>query len=186
MEDIEIIELYQNRSEKAIAESDKKYGAYCFTVANNILANKEDSGECVNDTWLHTWNIIPPQYPERLKMFFAKITRNLSINRLKSKNTQKRGSGELALAIDELEECVPDNSSVENIIDEKLLTECIRTFLKKIPQRDRQLFLLRYFYTESVTNIASRYKLSENTVSVSLYRTRKKLKDHLEKEGFSV
>ena len=186
MEDIEIIELYQSRSEKAIAESNKKYGSYCFTVANNILANKEDSGECVNDTWLHTWNIIPPQYPERLKMFFAKITRNLSINRLKSKNAQRRGSGELALALDELEECIPDNASVENIIDEKLLTESIRTFLKGLPQRDRQLFLLRYFYTGSVSDIASRFSISENAVSVSLYRTRTKLKKHLEKEGFSV
>ena len=186
MKDTEIIELYQKRNEAAIAESDKKYGAYCFTVANNILANKEDSGECVNDTWFHTWNIIPPQYPERLKMFFAKITRNLSINKLKGRNSKKRGAGEITLVLDELEECVPDSSSVESIIDEKLLTEYIKDFLEKIPRRDRQLFLLRYFFTESVSGIASRYKLSENAVYVSLRRTRKKLKDHLEKEGISV
>lgn len=186
MEDTQIIELYQRRSEKAIAESDKKYGAYCFTVANNILANKEDSGECVNDTWLHTWNIIPPQCPDRLKMFFAKITRNLSVDRLKRRNAQKRGAGELELALDELEECVPGSSFVENVLDEKLLTECIENFLREIPQRDRQLFLRRYFFTESVSSIASRFKISENVVSVSLHRTRGKLKKYLEKEGFDL
>ena len=186
MEDNEIIELYNSRNEKAIAESDKKYGAYCFAVANNILSNNEDSGECVNDTWLHTWNIIPPQYPERLKMFFAKITRNLSINKLKSRNAKKRGEGEFSLALEELEECVPGGSSVENSVDEKLLTECITAFLSELPKRDRQLFLRRYFFTEAVSEIASRFEMSENAVSVSLYRTRAKLKVFLEKEGFDL
>ena len=186
MEDIEIIKLYNSRNEKAIAESDKKYGAYCLAVANNILFNNEDSRECVNDTWLHTWNIIPPQYPERLKMFFAKITRNLSINKLKSRNSKMRGEGELALALDELEECIPGGSSVESSVDEKLLAECINAFLSELPKRDRQLFLRRYFFTESVSEIALRFEMSENAVSVSLYRTRAKLKIFLEKEGFDI
>ena len=186
MEDIEIIKLYNGRNEKAISESDKKYGAYCFAVANNILFNNEDSKECVNDTWLHTWNIIPPQYPEKLKMFFAKITRNLSINKLKSRNAKRRGEGELALALDELEECVPDGGSVESSVDEKLLEECITAFLSRLPKRDRQLFLRRYFFTEAVSEIASRFEMSENAVSVILYRTRAKLKIFLEKEGFQI
>lgn len=186
MEDIEIIDLYRSRSENAIAESEKKYGRYCFTVANNILSNREDSGECVNDTWLHTWNVIPPQCPDRLKLFFAKITRRLSIDRLKSRNSQKRGAGQLALALDELEECVPGNSHVEDTLNEKLLTECIEAFLRNISNRDRQFFLRRYFFTESVSDIASGFKVSENVVSVSLYRTRAKLKKHLEMEGFSI
>ena len=186
MEDMEIIDLYNSRNEKAIAESDKKYGAYCFAVANNILFNNEDSMECVNDTWLRTWNMIPPQYPERLKMFFAKITRNLSINKLKSRNAKRRGEGEPALALDELEECVPGGSSVESGVDEKLLAECITAFLSELPKRDRQLFLRRYFFTEAVSEIASRFEMSENAVSVSLYRTRAKLKIFLEKEGFDI
>ena len=186
MEDMEIIRLYNSRNEKAIAESDKKYGAYCLAVANNILFNNEDSRECVNDTWLHTWNMIPPQYPERLKMFFAKITRNLSINKLRSRNAKSRGEGEPALAIDELEECIPGGSSVESSVDEKLLTECITAFLSELPKRDRQLFLRRYFFTEAVSQIASRFEMSENAVSVSLYRTRAKLKIFLEKEGFDI
>lgn len=186
MEDIRIIELYQNRSENAIAESDKKYGRYCFTVANNILGKKEDSEECVNDTWLRTWNVIPPQYPEKLKMFFAKITRNLSVNRLKNRNSLKRGAGETALALDELEECVPDRGGVENSFDEKLLTEMIDSFLRKLPQRERQLFLRRYFFTEPVSVIAERFGISENAASVSLHRTRAKLRTYLEKEGFVV
>lgn len=186
MEDIEIIRLYQNRSENAIAESDKKYGAYCFTVANNILADNEDSEECVNDTWLHTWNVIPPKCPDRLKMFFAKITRGLSIDKLRNRNRKKRGEGELVLALDELRECVPAGGHVEDSFDEKLLSECIDAFLREIPKRDRQLFLLRYFFTEPVSKIALRLGMSENSVSVTLHRTRAKLKEHLKKEEFSL
>ena len=198
MEDIEIIRLYQNRSENAISESNRKYGAYCFTVANNILANKEDSEECVNDTWLHTWNVIPPQCPDRLKMFFAKITRNLSIDKLRYRNRKKRGEKvrqkneqkselwEFPLALDELRECVPAADQVEDSIDEKLLSECIDAFLREISKRDRQLFLLRYFFTESVSKIAEQLGMSENAVSVSLHRTRAKLKERLQKEEFSI
>ena len=186
MEDIEIIRLYQNRSESAISESDKKYGRYCFTVANNILADREDSEECVNDTWLRTWNVIPPKCPERLKMFFAKITRSLSLDKLRHKNRKKRGEGELSLALDELRECVSGGNNVDYSIDEKLLSESIDAFLREIPKRDRQLFLLRYFFTEPVSKIAPRFGMSENAVSVSLHRTREKLKEHLKKEEFSL
>ena len=194
MEDIEIIRLYQNRSENAIAESHKKYGSYCFTVANNILANREDSEECVNDTWLRTWNVIPPKCPDRLKMFFAKITRSLSIDKLRYRNRKKRsenagqksGQGEFPLALDELRECVPAGNHVEDSFDEKLLSESIDAFLRGIPTRDRQLFLLRYFFTEPVSKIAPQFGMSENAVSVSLHRTRSKLKAHLQKEEFSL
>lgn len=184
--DNEIIGLYQARSETAIAESNAKYGAYCFAVADNILNNREDSGECVNDTWLYTWNVIPPKYPDILRLFFAKITRNLSIDKLRKRTSKKRGEGELALALEELEECVPDKGSVEETVDEKQLSVVIDEFLRTIPQRDRQFFLRRYFFTEAVSQIAARFKVSENVVSVSLHRTRAKLKLHLEKEGFNV
>ena len=184
--DNEIIGLYQARSETAIAESDAKYGSYCFAVADNILNNREDSGECVNDTWLYTWNVIPPKCPDILRLFFAKITRNLSIDKLRKRTSQKRGEGEFTLALEELEECVPDRGSVEDSLDEKHLSIVIDEFLRTIPQRDRQFFLRRYFFTEAVSKIAARFKVSENVVSVSLHRTRAKLKVHLEKEGFNV
>ena len=184
--DNEIIGLYQARSETAIAESDAKYGSYCFAVADNILNNREDSGECVNDTWLYTWNVIPPKCPDILRLFFAKITRNLSIDKLRKRTSKKRGEGELTLALEELEECVPDKGSVEDSLDEKHLSIVIDEFLRTIPQRDRQFFLRRYFFTEAVSKIAARFKVSENVVSVSLHRTRAKLKVHLEKEGFNV
>ena len=186
MTDIEIIGLYQSRSERAVTESDKKYGAYCFTVADNILNSREDSDECVNDTWLHTWNVIPPKCPDRLKMFFAKITRNLALDRIKRNLSKKRGGGQLSAALEELEECVSGGNHVDDALDEKLLSECIEAFLRAVPKRDRQFFLRRYFYTEAVSDIASRFRVSANVVSVSLSRTRGKLKEHLEKEGFSI
>lgn len=186
MTDNEIIGLYQARSETAIAESNAKYGSYCFAVADNILNNREDSGECVNDTWLYTWNVIPPKCPDILRLFFAKITRNLSIDKLRKRTSKKRGEGELTLALEELEECVPGKGSVEESLDEKQLSIVIDEFLRTIPQRDRQFFLRRYFFTEAVSKIAARFKVSENVVSVSLHRTRAKLKVHLEKEGFNV
>ena len=186
MEDIEIIELYQKRSEEAIVQSDKKYGAYCFTVAYNILSDNEDSSECVNDTWLHTWNVIPPECPKKLKMFFAAITRNLSIDRLKNRSAQKRGNGELTVVLDELEECISDGKDVEEQYDAGLLTQVIENFLREISKRDRQIFVRRYFFTESAAIIAKRYGIKENAVYVSLHRTRQKLHKRLKKEGFNV
>ena len=186
MTDTEIIELYRSRSENAVRESDRKYGAYCFAVADNILNSREDSGECVNDTWLHTWNVIPPKCPDRLKMFFAKITRNLAVDRLRLKKSQKRGGGQLEAALDELEDCIAGRSIVDEALDKKLLGECIDAFQREIKTRDRQFFLRRYFYTEAVSDIASRFGVSANAVSVSLARTRGKLKERLEKEGFFV
>lgn len=185
MEDTEIVELYWTRSERAIAESEKKYGAYCFEVADNILKSVEDSRECVNDTWLRTWNVIPPKRPDVLKMFFAKITRNLSLDVIRRRNAQKRGGG-VRDAVAELEECVSGVVFIEDSFDEKLLGECIDGFLRGIPKRDRQFFLRRYFYAESAKVIAKRFGTSENAVSVSLCRTRAKLKKHLEREGFFV
>lgn len=185
MEDTEIVELYWIRSERAIAESYKKYGAYCFAVADNILKSAEDSRECVNDTWLRAWNVIPPKRPDVLRMFFAKITRNLSLDKIRRKNAVKRGGG-VGEVTAELEECVTGVVFIEDTLDEKLLSESIDGFLRGIPKRDRQFFLRRYFFAEAVSDIAKRFGASENTVSVSLHRTREKLKKHLEKEGFFV
>lgn len=184
MDDSKIIELYFQRSEDAIAETDKKYGAYCHTVADHILGNEEDAKECVNDTWLGAWNAIPPNRPGILRAFHAKITRNLAITRLEKNMTQKRGGNISLAAIDELEECIGDNTDLEEIVEARQLGEVIRRFVKALDKRDGNVFVRRYFFTDSTAEIAERYGLSENYVMVILSRTRKKLKKELIKEGF--
>ena len=184
MDDSRIIELYWQRSENAITETDKKYGAYCSTVAYNILQNREDAEECVNDTWLGAWDSIPPNRPSILRVFLAKITRNLSINRLEKRLAEKRGSGEESVVIDELEECLGDSTDVENIVETRELEEFIRRFVRKLPEREGNLFVRRYFFTDSIASISERYCISKNHVMVILSRTRKKLRKELMKDGF--
>ena len=184
MEDSRIIEFYWQRNPAAISETNDKYGSYCFTIANNILHNREDSEECINDTWLHAWNAIPPQKPDKLRIFLAKITRNLSFNRFNARTATKRGSGEIALVLDELAECLVSETDVENTYAAKELGQCIRRFVKKLPERDGNIFVRRYFFTEPIAVIAERYGLNKNNVMVILSRTRKNLKTELIKEGF--
>ena len=184
MEDSRIIELYWQRSENAITETDKKYGAYCSTVAFNILLNQEDAEECVNDTWLGAWDAIPPNRPSILRAFLAKITRNLSIKRLEKRLAEKRGGTAECIVLDELEECIGDPTDVEGIAEANALEELIRRFVRKLPERDGNLFVRRYFFTDSIASIAERYRISENHVMVILSRIRKKLKKELMKEGF--
>ena len=156
MEDHKIIELYFARDERAISESSLKYGKYCFSVAQNILCSPEDAEECVNDTWLKGWQSIPPQRPSYLKLFFAKITRNLSFNKRK----------------------------VEDEVQARALQGALNRFLVSLPQRERSIFLRRYFFTEPFGAIARRYGLREANVRLILSRTRAKLKLFLEKEGY--
>ena len=184
MEDSQIVDLYWQKDANAIKESDTKYGAYCFAIADNILRNSEDSEECVNDTWLHAWNAMPPQKPSKLRLFLAKITRNLSFNRFNARSAQKRGSGEIVLVLDELTECIAHAGSAEEEYEVKELEQCIRLFVQALPQRERNVFVRRYFYTEPVAAIAKRYNLTESNALAILSRTRKKLKTHLTREGF--
>ena len=184
MEDNKIVELYFQRNSEAIKQTSNKYGLYCFSIANNILHNKEDAEECVNDTWFNAWNAIPPQRPTKLRLFLAKITRNLSFNRFNARNAEKRGSGEIHLVLDELAECIANESDTENEYLAKELEQCIKLFVQKLPEREGNVFVRRYFFTESVSTIAKRYGMTENNVMVTLSRTRKKLKAHLEKEGY--
>lgn len=186
MNDSQIIALYWQRNEAAIAETNQKYGAYCYSIANNILSNKEDSDECVNDTWLRAWNVIPPQKPNAFRLFLAKITRNLSFDKFKAKHADKRGGGELALVLDELESCISDSSDTEAEFSLKELTESINSFLHTLSERECNIFLRRYFYAESVAEISIRYSLKDSNVQVILSRTRKKLREHLEKEGYII
>ena len=184
MEDNAIIDLYWSRAPEAISQTHAKYGKYCRSVAGNILPDRRDVEECVNDTWLRAWNAIPPQRPRSLGAFLSKITRNLAFDRLKARGRVRRGGGELTLALEELGECVSPSDSVEEEVQRKELEGAVRAFLRGLPPRDRDIFLRRYFFVEPVGEIAARYAMGENAVSAVLSRTRKKLRTHLEREGW--
>ena len=186
MEDLEIVELYWQRNEEAIKETSKKYGNYCYTIANNILYNNEDAQECVNDTYLGAWNAIPPHHPNVLSTFLGKITRRLSLNKWREKNAIKRGNGEAALSFDELEECIPSNSSIKEELALKELSEAINTFLETLKVDERKVFVCRYFYFESIDEIAFRFSFTPSKVKMMLKRTRDRLKDHLKEEGIEI
>jgi len=183
MEDEKIVMLYWNRNEAAIRETEMKYGKYCYTVAYNILRSHEDSEECVNDTWMGAWNAIPPEKPTKLRGFLARITRNIAIDRYRYDSAQKRGA-EVESAIDEYWECIPNGDS--SIDDELALGQAINAFLESLDTRTRIIFMRRYWYSMSVTDIAFSMRLSESHVSVILHRTRNKFKAYLTKEGIFV
>ena len=184
MEDKEIVDLYFKRDEQAIRETEQKYGQYCFTVAYRILYENRDSEECVSDTWLQAWNTIPPQRPSLLKYYLAKITRYFAVNRLRTRTRQKRGGSETEIALEELEAVLSDGSDPEKEYDRNELIRVLNRFLKMQKAQDRDLFIRRYFYAEPVKDIAERYGMRENAVSLRLSRTREKLKETLRKEGY--
>ncbi len=184
MQDTEIIELYFKRDESAIAMTEKAYGKYCFSIAENILHNPQDSEECVSDALLRAWQSIPPQKPTRLKLFLAKIARNLAFDRYRMRHAEKRSGDEMAVVLDELEECIASSEDIEAEYEQKDLKEIINAFLRTLPVRERQIFLRRYFYAEPVKDIANMFGLNQNHVSVILKRTRKKLGEHLKEEGY--
>ena len=186
MEDAEIIALYWQRSERAIEESSVKYGAYCFFIANHILALREDAEECVNDTWLHAWNAMPPHRPHKLPVFLGKITRNLAINLYEKLHAVKRGGSQVVSAIEELEECLPGNRSVEEEIGQRQLTEMIDHFLEGVNSEQRKIFVQRYWYMLSVKEIAAENSYSESKVKMTLLRVRNGLREYLKKEGVTV
>jgi len=186
MDDGTIIELFNRRDENAIKQVDIKYGKYCFSIANNILSDPQDSEECVNDTYLQAWNHIPPQKPTSLKLFLAEITRNLSLNRYKEKNRQKRGGGHMMVALDEIDEFVLGTKMIDNEIEEAELINSINRFLRSLPTKSSNIFVKRYFYFNSTKEIAAMYGLTESNVLMVLSRTRKKLKNYLEMEGYYV
>lgn len=183
MKDKEIIDLYWNRDETAIAATADAYGNYCYSIAYNILHNKEDAEECVNDTWHNAWRSIPPHRPDRLSTYLGKLTRNLSLNRYKLLNAQKRGTNQVALALTELESCIPAGQDVEQVLDEMTLVSALEKFLYQQPRTERNIFIGRYWYLYSIRELADSYRISESKVASLLYRMRKKLKLHLEKEG---
>lgn len=181
-----IIDLYWSRSESAIKETDLKYGNYCKAIAMNILKNIEDTEECVNDTYLKTWNAIPTQRPNIFPAFLGKITRNLSLNKYREKKAKKRGGNEIELLIDELEHCIPSRNSVEGEYESSTIVEAIDKFLDSIDYENRIVFVRRYWYVDSIAAIAERFKMSEGKVKSMLFRTRNKLRAYLEKEGIFI
>lgn len=184
MEDIKIIELFYSRSEEAITETASKYGKLCLNIAGNILGNSEDSEECVNDTYLSLWNIIPPQRPSNLMAFICKITRNLSLKKLEHNLAKKRDT-RITISLSELEEVLPDEAICDKLDDEEI-GRIISEFLKKEKANSRNVFIRKYWYFDSVSSIAKRYKFSESKVKSMLFHTRNRLKKHLIKEGVHI
>ena len=181
MDDITIVELYWRRDEEAITASHSKYGGYCHTIAYNILNNALDADECVSDTWLRSWNVMPPQRPRILSAFFGKITRNLSLDRWRRETAEKRGGSRTETALEELANCIPANMG--NLVDDLLLTACLERFLRGLPQKKRNIFLRRYWYLDSVEEIAADYRMTRSGVASMLRRMRLELKLQLEREG---
>ena len=186
MDDNQIIDLYWARSQQAIAESEHKYGAYCRTVARNILDREEDAEECVNDTWLRAWNVIPPQRPTRLQAFFGKLTRNLSLDRWRRDRAQKRGGSQVELALEELEDCLAARDRVDESLNAQHTARLISGFVRSLPQPERTLFVRRYWYLDDIQTLARSMGMGQSQVKSRLHRIRLRLKAELEKEGVAV
>lgn len=186
MDDAEIVQLFLERDEKAIPETASKYGNYCTSIAKNILGNNEDAEECVNDTYLRTWNAIPPHKPKKLSTFLGKIVRNLSFDRYKRNKADKRGGGEIQLVLDELEGCVSGSDNVEQAYETKELTCVINDFLAELPEDKRSIFICRYWYTDSISDIADRYRMTGSAVAMMLKRLRMKLQNYLAERGYVI
>lgn len=184
MNDEAILALYFARDEQAVAETDRKYGPYCFTIANAILENQSDSEETVSDTWLRAWDTIPPKKPGVLKMYLAKITRNLAFSRWRERTAEKRGGGQMAVCLEELSQCLATPQTPEEELNGKELAAAIRRFLDTLPRREQDIFLRRYFFLEESAVIADRYNMKSATVLRTLSRTREKLRRYLQKEGY--
>lgn len=182
MDDNRIIELFWERSDKAISETSQKYGKYCSGISMQILHNTLDAEECVNDTWLHAWNAIPPKRPSILKAYLGKITRNLSLDKWKRSTAQKRGGSQVELMLEELGDCIPAADSVQNEVETKITGEIISDFLRDQPEMSRWLFIRRYWYGDSIADLQEKTKFTESYVKTTLFRMRQKLKQRLEEE----
>ena len=182
MHDAEILQLFAARSERAIAETEQKYGRECKRLAARILGSDEDAEECFNDALMRIWDTIPPQKPDSLAAYLHVITRNLALNQRKQNSRLRRGGGEVPAVLDELADCIPAADSVETAYDERSFLRRLERFLDTLQPDARRIFVRRYWYMNSCREIAEMYCLSESKVRVSLTRTRRKLKAFLEKE----
>lgn len=184
MEDGQIIELYWGRSEKAIQETAAKYGAYCHAIAFGILRDDMEAEESVNDTWLDAWNSMPPHRPAALAAFLGQITRRISIDRWRRRNAEKRGGGEIAVALEELGECTAGDENVQREAELRALGEALNDFLRSLPRTEQQVFLCRYWYMDPIEDIAKRFGFSQSKVKSMLHRTRGKLREYLTEKGW--
>lgn len=179
-----IITLFLQLNEDAIAKCESQYGSYCFKIATNILKNASDAEECVNSTWYKAWNNIPPDQPTHLKQYLATITRNTAFNIYNTLHRKKRGQGNMVFVLDELEECIASPTNIEKDYEGKELSETINRFVSTLPQPARSVFVRRYYFADSSKSIAQKYCMSESSVNVLLHRTRKKLRKELVKERY--
>lgn len=185
MDDLAIVELYHRREERAITESDKKYGPLCRSIALRLLGLREDAEECVNDTWHAAWNTMPPDRPRALGAFLGRITRNLSVSRWRRDHAQKRYEG-MEVLLSELEDCVPAPGTVEDELDRRRLARLISDWLDSLEAADRQLFIRRYWYGDAVKALALARGEGANTLSQRLSRLRRALRAFLGSEGVEV
>ena len=183
MDDNLIIELYWKRCESAIAETSAKYGRYCRKIAYHILADEQDAEESVNDTYLDAWNAMPPHRPAMLSTFLGKLTRRISIDRWRCRTAEKRGGGEIPLALEELADCVPSGQDVEQAVEARELTAAVNAFLSRLPAHERDVFVCRYFFLLPLSEICEKFHYSPSKTKSMLARTRKKLLADFEKEG---
>lgn len=184
MEDSAIVDLYWERNESAIKETSDKFGRYLTKIAWNILADRRDAEESVNDTYLHAWNAMPPHRPAVLSTFLGKITRHISIDIYRRRHSAKRGGSEYALSLEELSDCVQGEGGPEEALDAEELANHISHFLRGLSPDARKLFLRRYYYFDPVADAASSLGMSEGRAKTLLFRTRRKLKEYLGKEGY--
>lgn len=186
MEDDRIVELFFLRDDNAIRQVQGKYSAYLNKIAMNILNNPEDSLECVNDTYFKAWQTIPPNRPKRLSYYLGKIVRELSIDRWRRNTSKKHGGSQLDVSLDELADCLPDRMSPEDETEAKRLSAVISDYLRLCGERQSDVFIMRYYFCDSIREIAAALGLSETNVRSILFRTRQGLKAYLEKEGYTV
>lgn len=186
MDDQQILELYWERNDAAIAQTAQCYGRYCRRVAVNILGNEQDAEECVNEAYFHLWNAIPPERPAVFGAYAAKITRNLALNRYRERTADKRGGGEVPLLLSELADCLPSRHTVEQQLTTEALGQRIREFVRALPEPHRVLFVRRYWYGDSLKALAGQQGVSESRLKSQLHRQRKQLQAFLEKGGFDL
>lgn len=184
MTETEIVNLYWQRSPQAIQQSQLQFGRYCFAIACGILSDSGEAEESVNDTWLDAWNSMPPKRPQSLKAYLGKLCRHISLSRLRRRMAQKRGGGEAMLAMEELGDCVPDRCDVQGLLEAGELEGLLNRFLGTLRERERSLFVGRYWYALSVKDLALKWGMKEGTVKSSLHRSREQLRVFLEKEGY--
>lgn len=184
MEDQQIVALYWQRDQLAIEQTERKYGSYLTKVAYNILRDLEDCAESVNDTYMAAWNAMPPHSPQSLCAFLSKLTRRISIDLLRKKQSAKRGGGEYEMSLEELSQCLPGGNDPEAEANGRALARSIECFLRDIPEKNRNAFIGRYFYMDPVKEVARYCGLTESNTKVLLHRTRTALREYLEKEGF--